>query len=858
LTARLALAFFASGAAALLFQVLWFRALGRLLGNTVWTGALVLTAFMLGMALGGMLAARWSRRIRRPALVFAIAEGVVGLTGCALVWGLPVLEPMVGQWLAPTGDTAAATLRLVLALAAMLVPTTAMGMTLALGVRTLAGGRSARVVGILYAANTAGACLAPLAAEFFLIGELGLRGTALAAGALNAAAAALALSLRLAASPAPAAAAPARLPRNFLLAAALAGGIALALEVVWFRLLILYAPGSDDNFAIMLAVVLVGIALGGVLAAAFGRLDPVWTGMGGCVAVIAGYILAGWAFGADAIDPALRALLLMLPAAVVSGLLFTLLGERLRAGAGDPQPAIGLLTTANTLGAALGAALAALVLLPRLGIEGSLFALAAGYALLTLLLARGTRLVLPLAAAACSLLLFPFGRMNLHLSAAALPYQVVDGARVARVVQGPTTTLQLLRADRFGEPLTWRLVTDGYSMTAVNNYANRYMQMFAWLPFALHPEPRSALLISYGAGNTAQALLSGPGMRRLVIVDVSTEILGVSPLMHGEHDPLRDPRVDLRLQDGRHYLRLSEERFDVITAEPPPPLIAGVVNLYTREYFEAFGERLAPGGLASYWLPAYQFQPEGARAVVRAFCDVFPDCTLWAGNWRDWILLGSRDFAQRPSAARFSRLWRDPGTAPLVAANGFESPAQLGAAFLADAAQLRAWTGATPALVDDYPKRMAPGEGPSQEESYAPLLDPGAASRRFRESAWVAKHWPPELAEAALAFFPFQPALNGRTELDPVANLPLLDAILRGSDLRIPVLWTLGSNVAEQEIVNRRLAADGFRPAFARALGVRALAERDYATAARMFEQTPEVKLAEYSKCRAKGPGPCL
>jgi len=174
----LPLAFFASGAAALVFEVLWFRALGRLLGNTVWAGAVVLAAFMLGIALGGILVARGSTRIRRPALAFALAECTVAVTGVAIVWGLPVAEPAVGALLAPlVGHPFLVTaIRLVLALGAMLVPTIAMGTTLALGVRAFAAPSTTRGLGVLYAANTLGACVAPLVAEFHLIGAVGLRG----------------------------------------------------------------------------------------------------------------------------------------------------------------------------------------------------------------------------------------------------------------------------------------------------------------------------------------------------------------------------------------------------------------------------------------------------------------------------------------------------------------------------------------------------------------------------------------------------------------------------------------------------------------------------------------------------------
>src|SRR3989442_3197047 len=381
----------------------------------------------------------------------------------------------------------------------------------------------------------------------------------------------------------------------------------------------------------------------------------------------------------------------MLPAALLSGSLFTLLGAELRAGSENPQPAIGRLTTANTLGAAMGAALAGLVLLPQMGIEGSLFLLAAGYALLPVLLldTRAVwRSVWPVVPAAAGMLFCPLGRMEMHLAEAAFPYRWGNGAKVVQVTEGPTTTLQILRQERFGEAAARRLLADSYSMTAIDRYALRYMQLFAWLPLSVHPEPRRALLISYGAGNTAQALLSEPRLTQLTVVDVSPEILAASRFIHGDRDPLPDPRVRLVREDGRHYLRTRREQFDIITAEPPPPVIAGVVNLYTREYFMALAGRLAPGGLATYWLPVKQLDPSGARAVIAAFCHAFPDCTLWVGSSYDWILMGGREFKNRPSAQHFARLWRDPVAAPPLTVHRFWQPGPIRAALSTDVALL--------------------------------------------------------------------------------------------------------------------------------------------------------------------------
>jgi spermidine synthase len=847
--------------------VLWFRALGRVLGNTVWAAALVLTAFMLGIALGGWLASRWAERIRRPALAFAAAEIIVALSGGLLVWGLPAAEPVIGDWLAPlTAYPAALSVsRLLLAAAAMLVPTTAMGTTLALGVRALGPRDTAKALGVLYAANTFGACVAPLLAEYHLIGALGLSGTAAVASALDLVAAALA-SMGAAApwtsDPAPSPR-PQSSPKRLLAVAALSGGIALALEVVWFRLLLLYAPGTDKTFALMLTTLLAGIAAGGALAPPLARIRFVWMPALCSFAVVLGYALGRPDSGWDLIS---NAIVLMLPTAALSGALFTLLGAELRASLANPQAPIAQLVCANTLGGACGSALAGFVLLPLWGMETSLLALAAGYAALPLLFVQrpfSWKPILPAGLAALGLVVFPLGRIDAHLAQASRLYVKTEGRSVAGITQGPTTTLQLLRRERFGEAVSWRLLTDNYSMTGIDRGALRYTQLFAWLPLSLHPAPRRALLISYGAGNTASALLGEPELQSLTVVDVSPEILAASRTLHGAEDPLLDPRVRVALEDGRHFLRTRREQFDIITGEPPPPGIAGVVNLYSQEYFAALAARLAPGGLATYWLPVNQLQAEGARAVIAAFCAAFPDCSLWTGYRFQWVLLGGRDFASRPAVERFTRLWRDPSRAARVAASGFEHPAQFGATFLADATQLARWYGNTPPLDDDHPKRIGADLRPRSLDDYLALLATDDARRRFESSSWIAAHWPVGLARATLAYFDLQPILNGQFD-EADQDLFLVNTVLNESDLRVPVLWVLDTDVPEQQAFARRLREAGpqvlQRPDYAYMGAVGALADRKFAEAGRLFtvvaKSTPQHggAPAAYAWCRAGQP----
>jgi hypothetical protein len=385
------------------------------------------------------------------------------------------------------------------------------------------------------------------------------------------------------------------------------------------------------------------------------------------------------------------------------------------------------------------------------------------------------------------------------------------------------------------------------------------MQLFAWLPASLHPEPRRALLISYGIGSTARALLDDPGIKQLTIVDLSPEILSVSRLVHGAQDPLSDPRVRLVVEDGRHFLRTRSDQFDIITAEPPPPAIAGVVNLYSREYFVALAERLAPGGLATYWLPMGQFEPRGARAVIAAFCDAFPDCTLWAGARLHWIIMGGREFRHRPSLQSLTRLWNDPKSLARIQASGLEHPAQLGATFLADAEQLRRWLADIAPVTDDHPKRLVSSKPTTSFADYAAFLEPGAAAERFRGSKWIHAHWPAEFVQPAVEFYRVQQIVNLQFPDTPREKIEYVDALLRNTKLSIPVLWLLDSDMTEQDIVERKLAAGATvqDPAFSYALGVRRLLEGDFAKAAALLAeaaaQDPERAgaVAAYAACRA-------
>ncbi len=876
----LCLILFLSGASALLFETLFFRQAGLALGNSVWASSLVLAAFMAGLGLGNLAMARVGDRLFQPLRAYAGLEAAIGTAGVCLVLTFPHVTGALGHLFREVGESwLVGPLRLAIAFGLMVIPTTAMGATLPILVRVIRPQESCygRALGRLYGWNTLGAVSGVLAGEMVLTPSLGVLGTGLVAGGLNgiAALAALGLSRR---QPRPAAASgpawnalPGRRAACLLAAACLSGALLLGLELVWFRFLLLFVHGTSLAFCVMLAVVLLGIAVGGLLATGWLRLAQHRERMLTPLALLAGYLvvqtyvsfgpmMAGHIgrhlAGGSMRELGVVAAWLMAPVCLVSGVLFTLLGSALEEEIGGAAATTGWLTLANTVGATCGALLAGFVLLPRVGMEVSFFVSAVGYGVVAWLTlpaggrrgprtrSEGYALLAAFAVFATFLGLFPFGLMrNDYLRATARLWSG-DGARTVAVREGLNETILYLRKDLWGEPLYHRLVTNVYSMSSTRLLARRYMKLFVYWPLALHPDPRHALLISYGVGCTAKALTDTGWLRSIDVVDTSKEILELSSVVYPARlsNPLDDPRVRVHVEDGRFFLLESDRRYDLITAEPPPPKSSGIVNLYSSEYFALVHDRLAEGGIATYWLPVNQLEASETRAIISAFCHQLDDCTLWTGSGPEWMLAGSRGHLAPVSEESFERQWRDPRIRAELDALGFEQPEQLGSSFIADAPFLKELVAGQPPLTDDYPYRLSPRFVRGVDALYPALMDVALARGRFESSATIGRLWPAARRQRSAALFEVQGILNdyiwtsyGLLGHEP--GLAELSNVLTRSSLRAPVLLLMGAD-ADRERIAERAAARGVDDAeLEYTLAVGSMADRDYARAEHLLSK---------------------
>jgi hypothetical protein len=296
---------------------------------------------------------------------------------------------------------------------------------------------------------------------------------------------------------------------------------------------------------------------------------------------------------------------------------------------------------------------------------------------------------------------------------------------------------------------------------------------------------------------------------------------------------LRDGRVTVRVEDGRFFLQQTGKHYDLITGEPPPPKIAGVASLYTREYFQLLQDHLNPGGLATYWLPVIQLRQDDALAIIRAFCDVFEDCSLWSGIGLQWILMGSRGGIAPVSNDRFSRLWALPETRNELRRIGIDTPEQLVGQFMADAKALRELTSRTLPLVDDFPQRLSSTHPTRRAEPlFASLLDAGGSRERLEASPWIAEKLPRSLVARSGGRFRQREMLDAAwyPELRrPDYNLwnDLAELIRTGPITQL--MWMLGSDPRMAEIAGRRDPGNAATdPVVAEHTAIHALANRRY------------------------------
>jgi spermidine synthase len=740
--------FFSSGAASLTLQVVWFKQLQFVLGSTTLSVSVTVASFFFGLSVGSAFGGRVADAVTRPLRAYGFLELILALVSIAVTAFLSQWSIWIG-WMSPMldlGSSARLPFIVFLSLATLSLPTILMGATLPFLVRFLARSRTelANQIGLLYGFNTMGAAVGTLVVGFILIGLIGVTGSSLFASIVYACVGGSSL---LAARHEQPLRVEEREPEPvhskksdggaatlLIWIFACSGFVSIAYEVVWFRFLTNISTSSVYAFSGMLGTYLIGLVLGAFLCAKF--LAPhkdhllryfALAQLGIAVAATLTLATLGKASTLHALLSPIAELVpiraqmlmgddvsffftcvvaLLLPTTLI-GIGFPLASELTATRMSALGRRIGALYAVNTIGGVLGSLAAGFVLIPQLGSQWALTALILMNLLLYLTSAASQPGLLTSlwrqGAMALSVVLVSFLVLGPHYLERQLT--AFKGAEVLELRESREATFAVLEYEDE--------VTGKYQQLLVNSksYANnrpegrRYMAALGHYPVLLHAGPsETAAVICIGTGTTVGAVTTHEELRAIYAVDLAPAVFDFARYFVPINRRFQEnPRVHKVVADGRHYLLGTSNTFDVITLEPPPPHDAGVVNLYTEEFYALAKQRMRPGAVLAQWAPLDMARGVLSKMILKAMLSQFKHVSLWLPDRMEGVAIASdepllvdRDMlAKRMSA---------PSVADDLTAVGLRSPEDLLATFVAADETLAAYLSDTPSLTDDRPR----------------------------------------------------------------------------------------------------------------------------------------------------------
>jgi spermidine synthase len=671
--------FFFSGIASLIYQVVWVRMLTLVFGHTIYSVSIVLSAFMAGLGLGSYLWGKTIDKTGKPLLIYGKIEILIGVSAALLSILLSNFSPIYAwlyQWL-PDFFFLAAILKAVLAFLLVLIPTLFMGATLPVMCKYFAieDANIGQQVGYLYSINTLGAAAGCLFAGYFLIGFFGVLETALVAAGINLLIGLFCISVFKKSEPG--VVCGFGLPKPvfdrlrfdkenslWLSISFLCGFTALAYEVVWTRLLVFGLGSTVYSFSLMLANFLFGVTVGGLLIVPFFKkrinfhflLSLFQFGIG--LYLIFSLYQSNWILSSF-IRPFLwdtefwinmrHASALMFVPTVLFGMSFPVLTHLVTKGSKDIGGSLGAVYGMNTLGGILGSIVAGYLLLPNLGSQQTLSFLSMLNLLSGILLFTTSSLftgfIRKAVAVSLSCLLFWF---VLQMPNDLLKHIFLRDShgkknpeQLIYLDEGLTTTVAIFNKD-INELKSRRLILNGINMSSDSMTARKYMTLLSYIPLLLTENPKNVLVICFGTGLTAGTAGTYPGINLVDAVDISPEVFKAGKFFKAtNHNVVDNLKVKKIIQDGRQHLLTTSTTYDVITAEPPPPMNAGSVNLYTKEYYELTKRALKPRGIVSQWIPLHSQSETHVYQSFRTFYESFPYVMAWYPVRSHLILIGS-------------------------------------------------------------------------------------------------------------------------------------------------------------------------------------------------------------------------
>jgi len=730
------LLFVGSGCAALIYEVVWFQLLQLVIGSSAISMGVLLGTFMGGMCLGSFLLPRLVGRTHHPLRVYAYLELGIGACGLLILFGMPLLNSM---YLTVSGGAGifGIVMRGVAAAIILLPPTLLMGATLpavSRWVESTPEGMS--WLGFFYGGNIGGGVVGSLLAGFYLLRVYDLMVATSVAVALNVAVGLLAIVIAraaptvetLASDPAEVSPKPVAAAWAVYVAIALSGATALSSQVIWARLLSLLFGGTVYTFSMILAVFLLGLGIGSSAGAAIGRASANpralfgWSQMFLCGAIAWSAYMLTQSMPYWPINPSIssdvwfnfqldfvRCMWVVLPGSILWGASFPLALASLVSRGQDPARLVGGVYAANTVGAIVGALGASVLLGLWLGSQHITQAL-------ILVSALSGLLVLSTGGSEA-----PAGRFQFAGTVTIIVAAAIAGllSRSVQPIPGIFAAYGRYTATRVGQADVIYM-GEGWNATVavtrlqggILNYHNagkvqassepqdmRLQRMLGHLTTLIPKNPKKVVVIGCGAGVTAGAVSIDPAVEHQTIAEIEPLVPQVVAKYFGDHNfrVVDNPKVHIRIDDARHYLLTTDEKFDAITSDPLDPWVKGAAMLYTEEFFELVKSKLNPGGNVTLFVQLYESNTAAVKSEIATFMKVFPNGVVWGntnnGAGYDLVLMGQVEDTKIDVDAIQAKLQR-PEYAPIAQSLreiGMNSAVDLFSTFAGRAKDLQPW-----------------------------------------------------------------------------------------------------------------------------------------------------------------------
>jgi spermidine synthase len=674
--------FFISGFTGLVYEIVWTRIFGLIFGNTTLAISTVLSAFMLGLALGSFFIGRFADHSKVHLRLYAFLEIGVGLTAMLV----PITRGIIESFSAAIYPTLINhnfvfyLIKFFIAFVLMLPATFFMGGTLPVISRFFIKQREkiGFGIGLLYAVNTFGAVIGVLLSAFYLIRIIGVNQTIYLAVFLN-----LAIGLIAHLFSSYYQEQPVETPetdwqllkdpqiRMVLIIMAISGFVALSCEVVWSRVLVFVLTNSVYAFAVMLTTFLMGITIGSAVGAKFiDRIRNKLHLLGwieiliGLTALVSAYFLANFTQIHNSLFQAesqtswfqwnfirfLESFLIMFPPTFLMGVAFPLASRLCIPAVSKTGTGVGFVYFFNTLGGVLGSFLTGFLFVKFFGVSVTvaimiLISISIGiYILLSIKYQTKKMLTYSFISffiiTAIIIFIYTPGTLFVNTySTTEKGYPLID---FREGIEGTVT----VHESKMPLQQNKRIDVDGLNVAGTSFMLRTLQLLQGHLPNMIQPGATNVAQIGFGTGQTSAAALLYP-IKNFTLVEISRDVMEMSAKYFQDINQgvLKNPRFQYRILDGKNFIKYTPNKYDVIMNDANYAVATPSASLFTRDHFEFCREKIKPGGILSTWMTT-DLDPQDFDIVLKTFQSVFPYSLLWmAPNCvnKQVVLMGSTE-----------------------------------------------------------------------------------------------------------------------------------------------------------------------------------------------------------------------